>query len=284
MTVTARRALVVLSGGQDSTTCLYWAIQKWGGPSNVAAVTFDYNQRHRAEIAAARQVCSMAGVVWHRVVEVGNILDGRSPLTNPGQVLEQYKDFASMDAIIGDRVELTFVPMRNALFLTLAANLASVYGVDNIVTGVCQEDNANYPDCRKVFVHSMEQMINTALGYDTAAERSNVTHAATTPSRYVQIHAPLIHRTKAQSVRLALATPGAFEALAWSHTSYDGKYPPLGKDHATILRAHGFEEAGLPDPLVLRAVAEGLMEMPDTANYSPAAIDIAKHAAVPYNQ
>lgn len=243
----SKEALVVLSGGQDSTTCLYWARENH---ERVRAVTFDYDQRHRREIEAARTVAKMAGVTDHEVIELGPILKGRSPLTNPNEDLEQYQDAEQMAAVIGDRVELTFVPMRNALFLTIAANRAMVAGIDCLVTGVCQEDNANYPDCRDVFVQSQAETIRQALGVD----------------RFT-IHTPLMDLTKAQSIELAQSLPGCMSALAYSHTAYDGAYPPVGNDHASVLRAAGFEEAGVPDPLVERAWREGLMDLPATKNY-----------------
>lgn len=248
------KALVVLSGGQDSTTCLFWAVQMWGR-ENVRAITFDYGQRHRIEIDAAVKIAMLAGVP-HLILPLGDgILASTSPLTNEAAPLERYTDAEQMDAVIGDRREATFVPMRNALFLTLAANRAEALGITNIVLGVCQMDNANYDDCRKVFLDAAEQYINTALGHD---------HRGTPKLRLI---APLLLLTKADTVRMARELPGAWEALAHSHTSYDGKYPPTDMNHANVLRADGFEQAGLPDPLVLRACHEGLMGLPATINY-----------------
>ena len=100
----------------------------------------------------------------HEVLSIGPILNGTSPLTNASEPLETYTDFTSMDAVIGNRVEKTFVPMRNALFLTLAANRAVCIGAKTIVTGVCQDDNANYPDCRQVFINAQAKTVNEALG------------------------------------------------------------------------------------------------------------------------
>lgn len=256
-----RKALVVLSGGQDSTTCLaiYHQLRALGDLDELHAVTFDYGQRHRREIDAAFQIGKLAGVNSHEFVEVGPILKGTSPLTNGAEELETYADHDSMAAIIGDRVEKTFVPMRNALFLTLAANRAVVLGCNEIVTGVCQEDNANYPDCRLDFIAAQEQAINEALGL------------ADQPRRRIQIGTPVIAMPKAEAVNHLLDLGMDYFAwLAFSHTAYDGNYPPVGKDHASILRAHSFEEADLPDPLVLRAYSEGLMELPTTGNYKNA--------------
>jgi 7-cyano-7-deazaguanine synthase len=248
-------ALVVLSGGQDSTTCLYWAKQKF---HEVHAITFDYDQRHVLELTAAREIAMMAGIASHEIITLGPVLRGSSPLTDRSAALEQYESFERMSAIIGSRVELTFVPMRNALFLTIAMNRAVVLDAAAVITGVCEEDNANYPDCRGLFLEAMQLMTGTALGAlpgDPAGPSAPA------------ILAPLLHKSKRDTVLLARALPGCWEALAFSHTAYDGKFPPTGRDHATVLRAQGFLDAGLPDPLIMRAVNAGLMPLPDTANY-----------------
>jgi 7-cyano-7-deazaguanine synthase len=253
------KALVVLSGGQDSTTCLFWACKLYG-VDNVHTLTFNYGQRHAIELEAAAKVAEMAGVFSGRreVVNIPQVLVSTSPLTS-GNALEQYTDAKQMEQVIGERRETTFVPMRNALFLTIAANRAEAYKCQNIVLGVCQMDNANYDDCRQVFLDAAEKYVNTALGHD---------HRGTGKIRLI---APLMLLTKADTVRLARELPGCWDALAHSHTSYDGQYPPTDMNHANVLRAQGFEEAGLPDPLVLRAWYEGLMELPNTSNYSHSA-------------
>ncbi len=226
-----KKALVVLSGGQDSTTCLFWAKKHF---SEVRAVAFDYGQRHRIELDSARKVAEMAGVPIE-VVDVAGLLVSRSPLTDSSVELETYKDFQSMDAVIGDRVELTFVPMRNQFFLTLAANRALAFDCFTLVTGVCQEDNANYPDCTGAFIDRLEVAINESLGIG-----------------HFTIETPLMNLTKAQTVQLA-ADLGCLDAIAYSHTCYAGQFPPCGECHSCVLRVHGFEEAGIPDPLVERA-------------------------------
>lgn len=263
------KALVVFSGGQDSTTCLALAHATFGA-DNVACVTFNYGQRHAAEIKAAQTICKLLGIEQHEIIDIGNsVLQSTSPLTDHNASLETYTDYASMDATIGSRIEKTFVPMRNALFLTLAANRAVCLGANVIYTGVCEADNANYPDCRLEFIQSQRNTINTALGKSTAAGAG------------LSINTPLIHMSKAQSIRMlrGLGTMGNeprcsyFSLLAYSHTAYDGKYPPCGKDHASILRAQGFLEADVPDPLVLRAYRECLLDgLPDTTNYTDANI------------
>jgi len=245
------KALVVLSGGQDSTTCLFWAKRYF---DEVHAITFNYGQRHVIEIESAKKVAEMAGVVTHEIIDVPNCLISMSPLTSSND-LEKYENAQQMEEVIGNRRELTFVPMRNALFLTIAANRAEALGIPHIITGVCQMDNANYDDCRATFIDAATEYINYALGHD---------HRGTEP---IRILTPLMSMNKAKSVMLAFGMPDCWEALAYSHTSYDGKYPPTDMNHANVLRAQGFEEARLPDPLVVRAFNEGLMKLPMTVNY-----------------
>jgi 7-cyano-7-deazaguanine synthase len=251
-----RSAMVVLSGGQDSVTCLFWAKQHYG---RVEALSFNYGQKHFIELEAARKVAELAGV-RHEIVDVP-ILRGSSPLTNPDVELETYENYEHMDKVIGDRVEKTFVPLRNAFFLTLAANYAFVREIQTLVTGVCGEDNANYPDCRQAFITSQQETINLALGI-----------------KDFKIVTPLMKMSKAETVKLAVEIPGAYAALAFSHTSYDGKYPPTHNNHSNLLRAEGFKNADVPDPLVLRAVREGLMALPDIENYRQELV--AKFAAM----
>lgn len=243
----SKKALVILSGGQDSTTVLFWAK---GLYDEISAITFDYGQRHSAEINAALRVAALAGVAHHSIVSVPGILHGRSPLVAPDVELEKYESFQQMDKTIGNRVELTFVPMRNVLFLTLAANRAICQDIRTLVTGICQADNANYPDCRASFRDSMQQTINQGLGIEDFI-----------------IEAPLLNNSKAATIQMALELPGCYSALAFSHTSYNGEYPPVDKNHANVLRAQGFAEAGVPDPLIVRAWQEGLMSLPATKNY-----------------
>lgn len=244
--------LVVLSGGQDSTTCLAWATKYF---KEVHAISFDYGQRHVRELECAAAVAKLAGVASYEVIRVGPVvLRGTSPLLAgmpAAEPLEEYRNYEEMEQIIGNRIEKTFVPMRNALFLTIAANRAVCLGLRHVVTGICQADNANYPDCRETFALAQEEAIKQALGIEE-----------------FQVLAPLLHQTKAESIEMMVGM-GRMSWLAFTHTAYDGKYPPTGKDHASVLRAHGFEAAGWPDPLVLRAaLVDQVMALPETLNYS----------------
>jgi 7-cyano-7-deazaguanine synthase len=242
-----KKALVVLSGGQDSTTCLLWAKAMF---DEVHAISFDYGQKHRVELEAAQKVAHLCGVASHEIVNVQGLLRGRSPLVDPSTPLETYSGFEQMDKTIGNRVELTFVPLRNLLFLVVAGNYALAKDCFTLVTGVCQMDNANYPDCTEVFILKAEMVLHEALGM----ARPDY-YASGKPQ--LSIEAPLLFLSKDETVHLAQQYEGWEAALAESHTCYAGQVPPCGKCHACILRAEGFRRAGVVDPLVAKWEAAG---------------------------
>ena len=220
-----KTALVVLSGGQDSTTCLYWALDRFGR-DRVEALSFDYGQRHRIELDCARQIAALADAP-HTVLPMDTFAAlGGNALTDAGMAVQ---------AGVAARTELpnTFVPGRNLIFLTFAAAFAYPRGIRELVTGVAQTDYSGYPDCRQATLQALEQAIRLGMDYD------------------LTLHAPLMFQSKADTVRLAQAL-GALPALAYSHTCYNGMQPPCGQCPACLLRARGFAEAGIPDPLLAR--------------------------------
>lgn len=224
------KCLVILSGGQDSTTCLFWAKHVLG-KKEIHAVTFDYDQKHAIEIESAKKVAEVAGVASHVIITVGPVLRGTSPLVNPKEEVGTYE---STEKLPGG-VEPTFIPGRNILFLTLASNLAASLNTDEIVIGVCEEDFGGYFDCRREFIDSMEKSLSQGIyGVD---------------NRF-RIHTPLMNLTKRQTVELAVSMEGCMGALAYSHTCYKGMSPPCGHCHACLLRARGFKEAGVDDPIL----------------------------------
>jgi 7-cyano-7-deazaguanine synthase len=231
------KALVVLSGGQDSMTCLYWAISTWGR-SNIETLTFNYGQKHRIELEAARKVCATASVNFD-LVNIPNLLRSSSPLVNSTSKLEQHGSLEGFSK----GVQNTFVPGRNVLFLTLAANIAMSKSCKHLVMGLCEEDFGGYYDCRDDFVEAMQTALNQGFFGDDEG---------------FEIHTPLMFFDKKEIVEFAahLEEPlskECFNALAWSHTCYEGVFPPCGTCHACHLRARGFHEAGIEDPLLLRA-------------------------------
>jgi 7-cyano-7-deazaguanine synthase len=247
-------ALVVLSGGQDSTTCLFEALD---AHDEVHAITFGYGQYHEREIACAEMVARFARVASHEVLQLGDhILHSTSPLLKSNDY-QPFPDSLAMQPNKLANTWPTFVPMRNQLFLTIAANRAVELNARYIYIGACKADYEGYPDCRDAFLHSIERAINWSNGVSSDG---------------TLVVAPLLRLSKADIVRRSLMLHDCWEALAMTHTSYSGEYPPELNDHAAIVRAHGFQEAGIPDPLVLRAVCEGLMCTPETANYSHEAV------------
>ena len=221
------KALVVLSGGQDSTTCLYWALREFGA-ANVEAVTFDYGQRHRVELDCARKIAQLAGV-RQTVLPIDTFAAiGGNALTDDSIAPEEG---ARDDA--DTALPNTFVPGRNLVFLSFAAALAYTRGIEHVVTGVAQTDYSGYPDCRENTLKALELALR--LGMDSR----------------VTLHAPLMFMSKADTVCLAQDV-GAMDAMAWSHTCYNGEVPPCGRCASCELRAKGFAEAGVADPLVVR--------------------------------
>ncbi len=225
----ARSALVILSGGQDSTTCLFWAKREF---PTVHAITFDYGQRHLVEIGAARRVAKLAEVDSHEVISIPSVLKGSSPIVDSSQEVAQYE---SVDDLPGG-VEPTFVAARNILFLTIAANRAFCLNTQWLVIGTCQADFGGYPDCRRVFMDAMAAALTQGI-YGENPKFSILT--------------PLMDLTKKKSVEFASEIPGCLEALAYTHTCYKAEVlgQSCGKCHACLLRARGFEEAGIADPL-----------------------------------
>jgi 7-cyano-7-deazaguanine synthase len=242
----SKSAVVLLSGGQDSTTCFYYALQFYG---KVAAVSFDYGQRHRVELDLAAETAAKNDVD-HQIlpVEALRVL-GAASLTNPdirndreGDERNTYADEHGLPP--------SFVPGRNLLFFTLAAASGLPRGYDDIVTGVCQQDDSGYPDCREKFVAAMEKSIR--IGMDAENFR---------------INAPLLHLSKAQTWEMAEELGIMAEIVIGTQTCYEGavarETPPkpwgygCGECGACVEREKGYDEwqatrKRQPDP---RAVA-----------------------------
>lgn len=216
-------ALVVFSGGQDSTTCLYWAKTKF---DHVEAVFFDYGQRHSIEWQSALKIAEIAGIHLHKLsIPTFGEIGGNSLLDKDIEIAEGRQGLPN-----------TFVPGRNLIFMTFAAALAWKIGATELVTGVCEADFSGYPDCRQNTMDALNQSLRLGMEWNFT------------------IHTPLMQLSKASSILLAQEV-GAFEALAYSHTCYEGQVPPCGKCPSCLLRAKGFAEAGQLDPLIQRCSA-----------------------------
>jgi 7-cyano-7-deazaguanine synthase len=225
MQLAADAAVVLLSGGQDSTTCLVWAQRRF---ARVASLAIDYGQRHRIELDAAAEIARRAGVP-HRTIPCDSLTAlGGNALTGDEAV--------AGGVLARTGLPNTFVPGRNLVFLTLAAAYAWQVNAAHLVTGVCETDYSGYPDCRLETMRAMQEALRRGMEADFT------------------IHTPLMHLSKAATVALA-GELGALPLLAWSHTCYNGVVPPCGTCPACLLRARGFAEAGIADPLLERCAA-----------------------------
>ncbi|MFM6836852.1 MAG: 7-cyano-7-deazaguanine synthase QueC [Dolichospermum sp.] len=223
-----RKALVVLSGGQDSTTCAVIARNQF---DSVFGITFNYGQRHLTEVQSAIKIAQKLDISLE-ILDLGDsILKGTSPLISNSK-LGQYESADELPT----EVEPTFVPARNILFLTLAANRAAVLGINDLFTGVCQADFAGYWDCRQVFIDKLQDALNEGIyGEDR-----------------LKIHTPLMDLTKSESVKLAYNILGEQrfnDIFELTHTCYAGVKGGCGKCHACVLRDKGFNESGIVDPI-----------------------------------
>lgn len=225
-----KSALVVLSGGQDSATCLALASNTY---LQLHCVTFDYEQRHRKEIESARALASLFNAS-HEVIKVPALVGNQSSGLTNAEI-----DLKETDGVSG--LPKSFVPGRNLIFLAQAAAIALTRGIKDIITGVCQTDFSGYPDCRRVTIDAIQLAIN--LGNENLVRTEPLT-----------IHTPLMYLSKAQTVELADRTPNGWAALSLSWTCYEGGAMPCGICPACVLRAKGFAEAGFDDPALIERV------------------------------
>ena len=222
-----KRAVVLLSGGLDSTTTLAIAISQGYA---TYALSFDYGQRHKIEIEAARRIVKSLGVKEHRVVEIDNCLFGDSALTDDVDVPK-----SRSEKEISAGIPVTYVPARNIIFLSHALAWAEMIPAGHIFIGVHAIDYSGYPDCRPEFIAMFELLAN--IGTKAGVE-----------GRRFQIHAPLIKMSKAQIVSKAIELD---VDLALTHSCYDptpaGR--ACGQCDSCQLRRKGFREAGVIDPI-----------------------------------
>lgn len=234
------RSVVLLSGGLDSCVAAAWTKSRG---RELHAISFDYGQRHRVELAAAGRVAAAIGAASHRTVGVDLRAIGGSALTSDG--LDVPKDrsalriaatSAATSGATETTVPITYVPARNTVFLALALGLAETLGADELVIGANALDYSGYPDCREPYLRAFETLANLA------------TAAGTERGARFRIEAPLLHMTKAEIVRLG-ADLGAPVHL--THSCYD----PIGADglacghcDSCVFRRKGFAEAGVADP------------------------------------
>ena len=217
------KALVLLSGGQDSATCLAYAKAHYHA---VYSIAFDYGQRHNRELKASSRLALEARVIEHFTIDAKAIgeVAASNLVGNEGSVSTQHH--------LNNQLPSSFVPGRNLIFLSLAAAKAYSLKISTLLTGVCQTDYSGYPDCRQEFISAAETTISLALDHP------------------MRIMAPLMFVDKAYTVNMMRSR---FKSVHWyefTHTCYEGVWPPCGECPACKLRANGFKQAGIDDPLV----------------------------------
>ena len=218
-------AVCLLSGGLDSTTCLAYAHREG---FDCYALSFDYGQRHRIELDAARRVARALGAVEHRIVSFDLRAFGGSALTSDIDVPK--------DGSAGEGIPVTYVPARNTVFLSFALAWAEVLASSDIFIGVNAIDYSGYPDCRPEFIAAYEHMANLA------------TKAGVEGATYIHIHTPLIRLSKREIIEVARELGVDFRL---THSCYDPDHNgrACGRCDSCRLRLKGFAEAGMKDPL-----------------------------------
>jgi len=230
--MSSRKAVCLLSGGLDSSTCL--ALGRRDG-YECYALSFDYGQRHRIELDAAARVAAFFSAREHRTARIDLRAFGASALTADIDV-PKHRSSAEME----HGIPITYVPARNTIFLSYALAWAEVLEASDIFIGVNALDYSGYPDCRPKFIHAFENLANVA------------TKAGVEGRTRVKIHSPLIALGKAAIVRLA-AELGVDFSLTHSCYDPDPEGRSCGQCDSCLLRAKGFAEAGIRDPLVFTA-------------------------------
>lgn len=221
-----KKAIVLLSGGLDSSTALY--VAKNEGFDELYALTFEYGQKHDKEIESAKAVAWAAGVKEHKFVRLLLNQWGDCSLTNPAVQIDKGN-------VNRTDIPATYVPARNMVFLSVAASYADALEISDLFIGVSETDYSGYVDCRESFIKAMEEAVN--LGTVLGAEKK----------RRITIHAPFLHMTKADEIRLGIKL-GVDFSLTWS--CYRGEERPCGTCDSCLLRARAFAEAGIEDPLL----------------------------------
>jgi 7-cyano-7-deazaguanine synthase len=221
-----KRAVVLLSGGLDSTTCLA-AARAEGFEAHCLSV--DYGQRHKGELARARRIAQTLGARDHRVVKVDLSAFGGSALTDPAIAVPKGRSEARMSRDI----PVTYVPARNTVMLALALAHAETVGAEDVFVGVNAIDYSGYPDCRPAFLRAFERLAKVAT-------------KAGVEGRPLRIRAPLLRLSKAGIIRLGTALGVPYRMTLSCYDPVRGR--ACGRCDACRLRRKGFAEAGVPDP------------------------------------
>jgi len=226
---------VILSGGLDSTTVLYWAKKHF---EKVYAITFFYGQRHSIEIEMAKKIAKKAGVKEHKLFEANLSQFGGSALTDTKIEIPKTE---TVEEISSRGIPITYVPFRNGIFVSITAAYAETKNCTSLAGGWNAIDYSGYPDCRPEFLKAMEETLNkgTKLGAE---------------GRRWKIYSPLIRLTKGEIIKLGLEIGADY---SYSISCYQGGETPCGTCDSCVLRTKGWKEIGEEDHLIKRLKLEG---------------------------
>ena len=219
-----KKAVVLLSGGLDSTTCLALAHHE---QYDIHALSFDYGQKHSAELIAAKKIALKFGVSQHIIQPLQSIAFTDSALTDSHQAISDHQ--------ASDTIPNTYVPARNTIFLSIALGVAEVIQAEAIFIGVSAVDYSGYPDCRPAFIQAFQQLIKVATKATAASEQT------------IALRAPLLQLSKAQTIQLG-HTLGVDYAMTQSCYRLNAKGHACGRCSSCQLRQQGFHDAGIKDP------------------------------------
>ncbi len=215
-----KRAVVLLSGGLDSTTCM--AVAKSEG-YELYPISFDYSQRHNIELNKAKEIAKYFGVKDHKIIKMQNV--GGSALTDASIDVPEYQET--------DTIPVTYVPARNLLFLSYAVGYAEVIGAEAIFIGVSAVDYSGYPDCRPEFIEAFQRVV--AVGT-----------AAGATGKVIEVKTPIIRLSKAETIELGNRLGAPYHLTT---SCYNGREKACGVCDSCTLRLKGFKDAGLVDPI-----------------------------------
>ena len=218
-----KKAIILLSGGLDSSTCLNYAKQQG---FDCYAISFDYNQRHKAELESAKNIANIAGIIEHKIINIPQGLFQQSALTDNNIDVPSY--------VGDDKIPVTYVPARNTLFLSYALAFAESIVAYDIFIGCSYIDYSGYPDCRPEYIEAFENMANLATKCGVEGKK-------------ITVHAPLMHLNKAETIKLGISL-GVDYALTVSCYQLNKHGEACGQCDSCHLRKQGFQEANIPDP------------------------------------
>lgn len=238
----SQNAVVLLSGGLDSVTCLYWAKARY---ASVTAVSFNYGQRHNSELVAAKAIAKTANIN-HRIIDIDIAQLGGSSLTDHSMTVpdgdtdkfpnnnRDGSDVHNINNVDNNAIPNTYVPARNTIFLSYALAVAEVTDANHIVIGVSSVDYSGYPDCRPEYIAAFEHLANLAT-------------KAGVNGHHLSIQTPLQHLSKAKTIELGLAL-GVDYGQTISCYQADTNGLACGICDSCVLRRQGFAQAGVADP------------------------------------